>query len=248
MLNNPDIKAAISNTEIYRSKIGQAKSAYIPELNFSTGYNYSNQASYVSFVDNTVSNFDITSIGLTQLIYDFGKTQANIKIQKTNFASTKEDLQNTINNIVFSVKKAYYDLLLAYENRKVYEESVLMYEEQLKQAEAFYKVGERPKVDVLTAKVNLSNAKLDLIKAENQIDIAYAALNNALGIPELSGYNLADGLNYNDDKIDFEKLIEIAKENRPDYKSALLRSDSARTQIKLAKTDFAPRMEAFRRL
>ncbi|MEW5819580.1 MAG: TolC family protein [Cyanobacteriota bacterium] len=245
LLNNPEIKSAISNTNIYKARIGQAKSAYVPELSMSGGYSYDNATSHVSFVDTTLHSFDIGSIKLTQLIYDFGKTHTNIKIQETKFESSQEDLQNTINNVVYSVKKAYYDLLLAFQNKQVYEESVIMYSEQLKQAEAFYKVGERPKVDVLTAKVNLSNARLDLIKAQNNINIAYAALNNTMGIPESPKYNLSDELKYKENQISFEEILVIAYENRPDYKSALLKSESAKTNIKLAKTEYFPRMEAF---
>lgn len=245
LLNNPEIKAAISDTDINKTRIGQAKAAYVPEINFSGGYNFNNTSSYVTFIDNTVNTFDIATFDLTQLIYDFGKTSANIKIQKTNLESSREDLQSTINNTVYDVKKGYYDLLLALENLRVYEESVKMYSEQLKQAEAFYKVGEKPKVDVLTAKVNLSNANLEVIKAKNDVILAYAALNNAMGIPEKADYEISDELKCLDNDYGFNELIDIAIENRPDYKSALLKSKSAKLEIKLAKTEFAPRIEAF---
>ncbi|MGD9580618.1 MAG: TolC family protein [Vampirovibrionia bacterium] len=245
LLNNPEIKAAISDTDIIKTRISQAKAAYVPEINFSGGYNYNNSASYITFIDNSVNAFDIATVGLTQLIYDFGKTFTNIKIQQTNFKSSKEDLQYTINNTVYAVKKAYYDLLLAYERKHVYEESVKMYTEQLNQAKALYEVGEKPKVDMLTAKVNLSNANLELIKATNGVVIAYAALNNAMGIPEMKDYKVAENLEYLEKDYNFDDLINLAIENRPDYKSALLKSESAKLQIKLAKTEFAPKIEAF---
>lgn len=245
LLNNPEIKASMSDTDIIKTRISQAKAAYVPEISFSGGYNYNNAASYVTFIDNSVNTFDIATVGLTQLIYDFGKTFASIKIQQTNFQSSEEDLQNTINNTVFAVKKSYYDLLFAFEKVHVYEESVKMYTEQLNQATAFYKVGDKPKVDVLTAKVNLSNANLELIKAKNTVVLAYAALNNAMGTPEIGKYTISDNLEYKEKTYNFDDLLSLAVENRPDYKSAILKTESAKLHIKLAKTEFAPKIEAF---
>ena len=64
------------------------------------------------------------------------------------------------------------------------------------QAKAFYKVGTKPKVDVTIAEVNLSNAKLNLIQAENAVDIAMAKLNNTMGLPYSNKYKVTETLRY----------------------------------------------------
>lgn len=238
--NNPTVKAAISNTEIYKSRIGQAKASYFPRFNISNGFSYNNTPVQKSIADDNVNSFDIVNIGISQLLFDFGKTTTNIDIQKTGYKATEEDLKTVINNLVYDVKQAYYWLLLASHRQDVLEESVDQYEQLLEQAKAFYAVGTKPKIDTLTAEVNLSNAKLDLIKAKNAVSVAFATLNNTMGLPESPIYRLKNKLTYIDKEFAFDELIKTAYENRPDYKAAELRVEAAQKHVKLAKKDYYP--------
>ena len=64
------------------------------------------------------------------------------------------------------VKNAFYTLLYTLQQEKVWQSSVEQYEISLEQAKAYYDIGTKPKIDVLTAQYNLGNAKLNLIKAQ----------------------------------------------------------------------------------
>ncbi len=240
IVNNPTIRAAISNTEVYRNRVGKARAEYFPRFNVSNGYDYNNQATFAALFDIDVSNFDILNIGISQLIYDFGKTGTDIDIQKTNLKAEKETLQATINDIAFNVKQAYFNLLLAFHRQDVMMESVNQFIQLLDQAKAFYEVGSKPKIDVLTAEVNLSNSKLALIKAKNQVEIAFATLNNTMGLPESPAYRLKDKLRYVEEDFKFNEIIQTAYEKRPDYKSAVLKVEASKKEIKLAKKDYFP--------
>jgi len=48
---------------------------------------------------------------LSQLIFDFGKTGAQVKAQKLSTEAARHDLANTKEQVVFDVKQAYYNLL-----------------------------------------------------------------------------------------------------------------------------------------
>ncbi|HSA06291.1 MAG TPA: TolC family protein [Candidatus Gastranaerophilales bacterium] len=243
--NNPTIKAAISNTEAFQNRIGMAKADYFPRFNISNGYSVTNPNTITTSLDNNTNTFSIVNIGITQLIYDFGKTTTNIDIQKTHFNATEADLRTVINDIVFNVKQSYFKLLLAFHKQEVIKEAVDKYKKHLEQTKAFYEIGTKPKIDMMTAEVNLSNAELELIKAKNNVSIAFASLNNVMGLPKSPFYNLKDQLTYTEHDFELEELIKTAYENRPDYKSAALKVEASKKEIRLAKKDYLPSLEGF---
>ena len=73
-----------------------------------------------------------------------------------------------------------------------------------------------PKVDVTIAEVNLSNAKLQLIQADNAVNLAVAKLNNVMGVPFIDKYNVQERLKYQPVDITFNQSIETAREARPE--------------------------------
>ncbi len=238
--NNPTIRAAISNTEVFKNRVGRARAEYFPKFDISNGYSFDNQSAFMSIFDLDVNSFEMFNIGISQLIFDFGKTGTAIDIQKTHLSAEKAELRATINDIAFNVKQAYFTLLLAFHTQDVIKESVEQYEQLLAQAKAFYEVGSKPKIDVLTAEVNLSNAKLDLIRAKNRVEVAFASLNNTMGLPESPVYRLKDKLRYLEEVFEFKEMIQTAYDNRPDFKSAVLKVKASEKEVKLAKKDYFP--------
>ena len=237
--NNPAIQSSIYNTGIFKSKIGQARSAYFPQINFDTQYFRSNPSNNNDMFDRSDNDFSL-GISMNQLIYDFGRTPANVKINQINFLATKEDLKNKLREIIYLVKQYYYQALLKQKNREVIEESVKVYEYTLKQAEGLYDKGFKSKIDVLTAEVNLNNAKIDLINAKNQLNLAIASLNNTMGVPSISEYDLSGTLEYVNYTIDFDEVLKLALENRPDLKSTKLSISSAEKSKSYAKREYWP--------
>ncbi len=234
---HPNIIAAMSTVDVNQSRIGQAQANYYPQLNWSSGY------SRYSPVSRTTSrSFDeyTSSATLKQNIYDFGKTATQVDIQRLNLNSSRLDLENTSEQLIINVKQAYYGLLLAKRNRDVALETVKQFEQHLEQARGFYEVGTKPKFDVTKAEVDRSNAKLNLIKAENALRIAKVNLNNTLGLPEAPEYEIEDNLLFKKYEIPLEGAIKRAYENRPDLKSIITKKNAAESSIELAKKGYYP--------
>ena len=97
-----------------------------------------------------------------------------------------------------------------------------------------------PKVDVTIAEVNLSNAKLQLIQADNAVNLAIARLNNIMGVPFIDQYNVQERLQYQPVDITFNKAVDIAREARPELKLAELKVESANQTLKLVKKSYFP--------
>jgi outer membrane protein TolC len=99
--------------------------------------------------------------------------------------------------------------------------------------------------DVLSVRVHLSSVEQERIRAEQDAQVALAALNDALGVPLDSQYSLATPLQALDSAV--PPLVEYeqrAIEGHPALRQAKLGRVLAETRIDLAKTSLWPQVSA----
>lgn len=242
--NNPRIQAAMQDVFASDYRIRQAWASYFPQFGWQTGYTRIRQLQLSDvFRQNLVFNYFILGqISASQMLYDFGVTQNQVTIRKLDNQGYKITLTGTVNDVICQVKQAYYNLQYAIEAKKVAEDMVAKYAAFYDQAKAFYTVGTKPKVDVTIAEVNLSNAKLTLIQAENAVDIAMAKLNNTMGLPYFNKYKINESLRYEPCDVTLESAIKIAQESRPEFQLAEVKVEEARQNVKLVKKSYFPQL------
>ncbi|MBR1423962.1 TolC family protein [bacterium] len=248
--HHPLIMSVISNSEIYKSRVGQAWSNYFPTL--SAGISYSRNDMFMTMggamarlIPQKYNMYYVPTLSANMLLFDFGKTKAAADTAQKTYESSRFDAETAIENVVYNVKVAYYNMLFAKIQKSVYEETVNDYELQLKQARAYYDIGKKAKIDVTYAEYNLGKAQLNLIKAKNTLELAAVELANAVGIPELAGVVLTDELNNKEYAVNFEDLIQTAQASRPSLLSAKKRVDAAEMNLRSAKRAFTPDVGAF---
>lgn len=248
--HHPAIMSAISNAEIYKTMVGQAWSNYFPTL--SAGVSYSRNdtlmtmsSSYARMMSQKYNMYYMPTISANLLLFDFGKTKSNADMATRTYESSRYDAETSIELVIYNVKVAYYNLVFAEIQKKVYEDTVKDFELQYKQAKAQYNIGKKAKIDVTTAEYNLGNAKVNLIKAKNTLELAAAELANAVGIPELENVVLKDQLNSKAYDVNFTDLLKTAQASRPALLSAKKLMDAAELNIRSAKRAFTPDLSAF---
>ncbi len=252
--NQPTIAAGRYTVRANEARIGEAQSSYYPQVSGSGSYSRVSPAvsnvrpvtsvgavagSSASAAAGSYDNYN-ASVGLNQLIYDFGKTPTQVRINKLNTESAKFDLSNTQEAVVLNVKQAYYNVLQAARNRDVTKRSVDQFQQHLEQARGFYEVGTKAKFDVTKAEVDLSNARVNLINAENQVKLNMVTLKNAIGIPNAPDYRLEDSLLYQRYELPFEDALARAYAQRPDLQSAIRRKEASKESINLARKGYFP--------
>lgn len=244
--NNPQINAAFHDILASDSRIKEVWSNYFPQLSFQTGYTRIRQLQLSDALGRnlTFNYYTLGQITLQQMLYDFGVTQNQATIKRLDYEAYKTTLAATINDVIYQTKDAYYNLLYAFENRRVAQDTVDKFELFYNQAKAFYEIGMNPKVDVTIAEVNLSNAKLQLIQADNAVNLAVAKLNNVMGVPFIDKYNVQERLKYQPVDITFNQSIETAREARPELKLAEIKVESANQTLKLIKKSYFPTLSA----
>lgn len=248
---NPQMAAADNTLAAAESRIGEAKSAYYPQVYWQTDYTHfsssgissarfaSGQGGFAGAGQGSQDNFQ-TGPALTQNIYDFGKTQSQVEIAKYNRNASRRDFETTSFSIILNVKTAYFGVLQAQKSLEAAKKVVYQAQQHLTQAQGFFEVGTKPKIDVTNAEVTLSNAQLALIQAGNAVQVAWQNLNNAMGIPAAPEYRIEDILAYTPYPITFDEAIKNAYANRPDLKAADARVRSSEQSLRLAGTGYLP--------
>ena len=244
--NNPKVQSAMQDVFASDARIKQIWSNYFPQFSWQTGYSRIRQLQLSDvFRENLIYNFWVLGqISGSQLLYDFGITRNQVHIRKLDKEGYKIILTNVINDVVYNVKDAYYNLQYALETQKIEEANVKEYERFYSQAKSFYSSGVKPKVDVTIAELNLSNSKLMLIQANHAVNTAMARLNNVIGIPYFIKYNLSENLRYSPCDISINKAVELCEKSRSEFELADIKVEQAKQNLKLVKKNWLPQFIA----
>ena len=240
--NNPQINAAFQDILASDARIKQVWSNYFPSFSWQTSYTHLRQLQLSDALGKNLQfNYYLAGqVTLQQMLYDFGVTQNQATIKRLDYDAYKKTFEAVVNDVIYQTKNAYYNVLYAYENRRVAQDTVDKFQLFYNQAKALYEIGMNPKVDVTIAETNLSSAKLKLIQAENAVNLAIANLNNVMGVPYIEKYDVSDRLQYKPINLTFEQSIDIAREARPELKLAEIKVEEANQTVKLAKKSFYP--------
>jgi TolC family type I secretion outer membrane protein len=236
--NHPAINAAAGTIRQSESKIGQARAGYYPQINIQSDYSRIGPAP--TSLRSDPYNYYSNSLNLNQTLFDFGKTSSSVDIQILTKQSAEADFQNTAASLVLGVKEAYYSFLKAKMSEIVAKETVNQFQQHFDVAETFFETGKSSKIDVTSAEVNLSNARIQLISVQNALHIARVTLNKAMGLISAPEYDVEEQFYLEKISISFETALAQAYENRPDLLSTGLKKEALEKGIDLNKKGYLP--------
>ena len=196
--NSPYISKAKANIRYSKANLGQSKSAWVPSISAGTGFSGSHSRIGHRNSDN---NYFMADAMISQLIYDFGKTNANIGIQKFNTLASEYELEQVTLETILAVKEAYFNVLAAKANKDIQVQNVEINERQYDMIKSYYDEGIRSRIDFVNADVNLSNAKIDMLSAQDRYCDAMVQLNQSLYITNNPDYSIVPIEQFNTDEI-----------------------------------------------
>lgn len=207
MKNDPNIRIYEEAKKVQKGAVGVAKSNYFPTLLGGTGYNINNKSTFGDQSNSDNNNYYGLNVGVNQLIWDFGYTTARINMNKYNFEAAGYDLENAILNSIYTVKIAYTSVLAARANEDIYARSVRINDLNVRRTKAMYEVGLKSKIDLVNAEATLTDARINLINAQNAYQINLITLNNAMYYINAPEYSIKDTETFN-----FQKSYSVKNE------------------------------------
>ncbi len=207
--NSPRIEMTRQQYQASEGVLTQAKSGYLPQLGSGAGLG---QMNIDGATPDEGDSLTTAYINLSQLVYDFGKTTGAINASAYSRDAARENFDEIAAEVVYGIKQSFYQVLANQRLVSVAEEAVENYEQQLYRAEKYYEAGVRTKIDVTNAEVNLSNQKLSLLQANQNLKLARTSLENTIGLrPNDGDYEL----------ISYEPPLEKLAASKPELPAAL---------------------------
>jgi TolC family type I secretion outer membrane protein len=241
--------------------IGISRSAYFPQLSlrgdFYYGTAFSSSSAGATFQGGTVPgtsrplsltnnprDFYIYRFSLNQLIYDFGKTSGTVEQSTASYKASQEDYAASRQQVILDTRTAYFNYLAARRAVKVEEQNVRQNQELLKQAQGFYQVGLRAKIDVTKAEANLYQAESNLIRAKNAAEVGRVDLMKALGLKSWPYADVEDILEVSPRPVVLEDLKAQALRQRPEIQRNRAQQQRDQAAIQVAQAGYFPTLSS----
>ena len=145
-----------------------------------------------------------------------------------------------IEDLVLNVKEAYFGILKAEKLEKVAIQAEEQLEAHLRVAQAFYDVGIIAKNELLQTGVQMAQARQDLIRATNLVEITRSVFNKLLRRGLDKKVKIEDILDYHPVELALDQCMEWAELNRPEIKELSLNVMSAEKGVEFSKSSYYP--------
>ena len=195
--NHPLISVAALTALASQQVVTQARSGFFPNISV-------NSVSVGTAADNTrlsaigaLNNpaiFDRNAEGvlISQLITDFGRTANLTASAKLRAQAAANDAQATREQILLAVDGAFYSAQQAQAVTKVAQQTLSARRVFLEQVSELARNKLKSELDVSFARVNVEDAQLLLVKAQNDLEASFVQLSDLLGLRETKHFSLTE--------------------------------------------------------
>jgi outer membrane protein len=258
--SNPLVAAAIAGENEAEARITQTRSGYMPRIQFSESLQRTNNPVLVFSSLLTQHQLGEANLALGQLnrpdalnnyqsrlmveqmILDSGQTAHEVEAARFNREKEREDRRRVDSDIILSVIRTYFGVVLAEKNLEVARQSLESVQADLERTESIYRSGRSTQADVLAVRVHLAAVREREIRASNELAVARATLNDVLGVSLERTFELTTPLQYKAAAPDMtlEQHWRSAAERRPEMRQAELAQRLAQTQERIAGSAYKP--------
>lgn len=228
--NHPQIQASQNEVNYANQQIVVNRSALFPSVNGDITGSQSYDGSRLGAGQIQASRlFQREGQGLyvSQLVTDFGRTANLVSSARLQAQSTAENATATRYTVLMDVNRAYFDVLRAQATIKVAQQTVSARQLLSNQVTELAKNKLRSDLDVSFADVNVSEAKLLLLRAQDAVAGALAELGRAVGSDQPANYQLLDEPLPPAPPATTDMLVMEAISNRPELASLRSARESA---------------------
>ncbi len=259
--DNRSLAEAASSVQAAAARIDQARSARLPKVNYSESFTRGNNPVYVFSSLLTqhqfgLENFNIgplnrpdalnhfqSQLTVDQVLYDAGQTGVAARSASLGRDMTAEERRRAEMLVISGVARAYYGAVLAAESLTTAAHAVRSAAADVERAQTVRAAGMSTDVDVLSLRVHLAAVEEQRIQRRADLEIAEAALNDAMGLPLDTPHSLTTQLRPMDlPDLALDALEHQASASRPEARQSHLAADLARVQAESARSALRPQV------
>lgn len=216
-----------------------AAGKFVPNVTVNADGSYSlNQ--YADFPDQTldwkVKNIFTAGITLMQPLYAGGKISTAYKMSKLGVQMAQENIRLSQSEVLVQTDEAYYLAVQAKELGQVARSYRTLLAELKKNVEAAYAHGMSTRNDIMKVQVKLNEADLNIQKADNGYRLALMNLCHIIGQPLTASIDVDSTLT----SVTLTDEDSTTITDRPEYAILDSKTELARQQVKLTRSDYLP--------
>lgn len=223
-----------------------AKNAYLPTLGVTGNYTRLDKANTVEVNGETITTSpkdNITASATWTVPVDIsGMIRNGVLVAKSNSLAARLSLQMEQNNLVLTVREAYFQILRSKAGLAVAEEALKNAKDRRRTAQALVDAGVSPRLDISRAEAAVAAAEQVRISAANSVEISKATLNSTLGRDINTTYDVApveDGVL---PTVGYDAAVAEAVTTRPEMALSNVNIELARRGILFARRGSMPTM------
>lgn len=249
--NSKELKTAESRIISNKAKVSEVKSQFLPQLKFNAGYTrLSNVDPYLIIIPFSAAPLQLSEIllnnynfrlTLQQQVFTGFKLSSLKQSAEYTTSSSETDYDNEMNKVAESVQISFWNYYKSKLIKNLAEENLKQTEEHIVNTKNLMMNGLATTSDLLKLEVQNSNAKLYLLEAENNSELARVAFNKSIGYPLDQKTDVkSETPEISDSDFILKDLTSEALNNRGEIKSMDFKLKSISENIKSVKSPFYP--------
>jgi outer membrane protein TolC len=179
-----------------------------------------------------------------QVVFEARQTSHSVEAARFSRQMAGEETRRSRSDIILSVLRTYFGVMLAEKKLEVARQSVESAKADLERAESIHQSGRSTQADVLAVRVHLAAMHEQQIRASNDLAVARAALNDALGASLDRSFELTTPLESSaaEPESTLEEYRVLAAGNRPEMRRTELTQRLAQVQQQVAASAYWPQV------
>jgi len=243
---NFDIKLAKYDSAVAAIDYSYRNSAFLPQLNGDVGATWNNNNQNITLNNGTkrtgrgIKSSAITSqLALNWTLFDGLKMFATRDKLEKILEVGEIEIRRQMDTTIASVIDNYYNIVRQKQQLRAIEEQMSIDSERVRLAQYRLDIGAGAKPDLLQSKIDLNAQKSAQLQQQSLIGQLREQLNQAMGLPQFSMYDVTDTIIIKRD-ISLGDVLNYAEKSDPSVKIAATGIDIAKLTLKEAKGDLYP--------
>lgn len=261
---NTDIRLSEQRVNASSADLTNAFGSFLPSINLNAGFtrqyggnnvNINGQIIPIPQENIKPNSYNMGAQAQLPIFTGFSR-EANYSAAKNNLESQYLQMEQTAELVKINIYKQYVDVVEKMQIVKLRRQDFEMGKNELERIRANYEAGIIPIADVYAQEAELGSRELQIVAAENSVELAKATLMTTMGVPpDLSWQFLESSIpsTIEDREIkefrtqygSINQVVELAMQQRFDYRASNNNISAAESGITAAKSGYLPTLAAY---
>lgn len=245
--NNIQVKQQMLDVETKKIDVDQSKLDLLPSLNGMV-YGSNRWGKSVDPFTNQFATKSVLQAGFdgdaNVTLFNGFQYLNNIKLAKLQYKASKYAYDKLLEDISIQIANQYLQVLFALEDLEIAKNQHNITRQQVDRTEKLVNAGTLAKGDLLNIKAQASNERVQVVQAQNNLDMAYLNLVQLLDLPasedfsiEQPEFTISDDINHFES---IEAIYNYALQHQPEIKNAELNVKASDKYLDIRKGALSP--------